>query len=220
MSPERETKSVSAETTFDETSRLEELRPILLRLARGSRAAEGGGPRRVQRHLKLKDAISGCARARPSSLPPTQLPACFSARRSRILQAESDGTAFRLIGVGAGDLAMPPRPTAATSPTPRWCASKARGGDRRLREKFGGAAGQRGLAFRAHRHLGGARNHLRRPTWTRSCSPDRLRRDPLELGDVALRRELAVIELQGPADAVLVELEGDRVNRVCSPRPG
>ena len=107
MSPERETKSVSAETTFEaDIAAREALEGHLWRLAeklarrlRDAGLAAGGVV------LKLKTA-GFVTRTRAQRLGhPTVLPdTLFEAARG-LLAREADGTAFRLIGIGAAPLA-------------------------------------------------------------------------------------------------------------------
>ena len=102
----RETKSVSAETTFSsDLASIEELTPVLYRLCeklalrlKDSELATAGVV------LKLKtDRFQSRTRSR-SGLPPTQLAGrLFDAGRA-LLVPEIDGTRFRLIGIGASDL--------------------------------------------------------------------------------------------------------------------
>lgn len=149
--PERETKSVSAETTF-ETDLIghEALERPLWRmcekLARRLRTQDLAAAGIV---LKLKTA-DFALRTRSARLSaPTLLPeTLFEAARPLLRKETADGTAFRLIGIGAqplapagaadrGDLVDPEAPKRAA----RWAAVEA------LRAKFGEAAVQRGLAL-------------------------------------------------------------------------
>jgi DNA polymerase-4 len=104
VSPERETKSVSAETTFDQDIRdLNQLSPILWELcekvAKRLKSAElaAGGV-----SLKLKTAdFQTLTRAR-SGLPATQLAKRLYQPARELLAGEARGrTAYRLIGIGA-----------------------------------------------------------------------------------------------------------------------
>ncbi len=151
VDPGRETKSISAETTFDaDLSRVEDLeRPLWHlseKLARRLREKEFSAAGVV---LKLKTA-GFATRTRAARLPsPTALPdRLFEAARA-LLVRECDGTAFRLIGVGAsqllplaeadhGDLAdsRPPRLAAA-----QWAID-------RLRGRFGAGVIGRGRSLR------------------------------------------------------------------------
>ncbi|WP_158808223.1 DNA polymerase IV, partial [Beijerinckia sp. L45] len=106
VSPIRETKSISAETTFGaDLARAEDLQPILYRLCekvalRLTQAdfATGGVV------LKLKtDRFRTITRSR-SGLPPTQLAARLYDASRQLLAPELDGTRYRLIGVGTSDL--------------------------------------------------------------------------------------------------------------------
>ena len=153
VSPERETKSVSSETTFDlDVADREELMRVLLihcdrvaaRLRKAELAAAG-----VTLKLRLPD-FSLRTRSR-GGLRPTQLaPRLFAAARA-LLEAQPEGAAYRLIGVAATDL----EPASAVDDadlldksrreTSREAAIAA------LREKFGADAVQRGLVFRAER---------------------------------------------------------------------
>ncbi len=103
---ERDTKSVSAETTFDgDLATLAELeRPLwhlaekLARRLREKGLAAGGVV------LKLKTARFA-QRTRAARLPtPTVLPDLLFAAARGLLAREADGTAFRLVGIGASPL--------------------------------------------------------------------------------------------------------------------
>lgn len=149
--PERDTRSVSAETTFDaDLSAIEALERPLWRMCEklSRRLAEknfaAGGV-----VLKLKTA-GFALRTRHARLPaPTALPDTLFAAARPLLLREADGTAFRLIGVGAqplvagaladrGDLADPEAPRRAA----RWRAMEA------LRARFGDGAVVRGRGLR------------------------------------------------------------------------
>jgi DNA polymerase IV len=151
--PERATKSVSAETTFETDLRsFEELQAILWRLCeRVSRRLKAAGLAGGSVVLKLKDAQFRL-RTRTAGLPPTQLAGRLYDAARRLLRAECDGTAFRLIGIGAADL----RDAAEADRGDLADAGVARDARReaavdRLREKFGEASVQRGLSFRSQR---------------------------------------------------------------------
>ena len=143
VDPTRETKSISAETTFDtDIAGLEALEAPLWRLceklARRLREKQLAASGIV---LKLKTA-GFAQRTRNTRLPsPTVLPETIFAAARPLLAKEVDGTAFRLIGIGAqplapaagadrGDLADPGAPKRAA----RWQAVEA------LRARFGEAA--------------------------------------------------------------------------------
>lgn len=143
VTPERETKSISAETTFETDLRtLAELEAPLWRLTEklARRLAEKGF---AAGGVVLKLKTAGFAtRTRAARLPaPTRLPETLFAAARPLLAREADGTAFRLIGIGAqplapaeaadqGDLADPEAPRRAA----RWQAME------RLRAKFGEGA--------------------------------------------------------------------------------
>jgi len=144
---ERESKSISAETTFEHD--IADLRPLAQRLLRLSekvsarlKTDELAGTT-VTLKLKTKDFR---LRTRAQSFErPTQLAARIFATGRELLAREIDGTQFRLIGIGVSGL----------------CAAD--GGDRsdlldrraaeaeyavdRLREKFGDEAVVKGLTF-------------------------------------------------------------------------
>lgn len=149
--PDRETKSISSETTFDfDVNDREELTRVLLvhcdrvaaRLRKAGLAAGG-----VTLKLRLPD-FSLRSRSR-GGLPSTQLaPRLFAAARA-LLEAQPEGTAYRLIGVAATDLG----PATAADEADLVDQNSGREKSREaaiaaLREKFGAAAVERGLAFR------------------------------------------------------------------------
>jgi DNA polymerase-4 len=106
VTPERETKSVSAETTFNtDLSAFDDLEPILWRLAeRVSRRLKAADLAGGSVTLKLKDSEFRLITRTRSGLPPTQLAARLFRPARQLLHSACDGTAFRLIGIGAGDL--------------------------------------------------------------------------------------------------------------------
>ncbi|WP_158745511.1 DNA polymerase IV [Acidisphaera sp. L21] len=147
VNPERDTKSVSAETTFDtDYSTIAELeRPLwrlsekLARRLREKELAAGGVV------LKLKTARFAL-RTRAARLPgPTVLPDLLFAAARGLLVREADGTAFRLIGIGASPL-MPgytaDRGDLADPHAARRVAAQA--AVDKLRKRFGEAAIGRG----------------------------------------------------------------------------
>jgi DNA polymerase IV len=154
VSPDRETKSISSETTFDvDVNDREELTRVLLahcdrvagRLRKAGLAAGG-----VTLKLRLPD-FSLRTRSR-AGLRPTQLaPRLFAAART-LLEAQPEGTAYRLIGVAATDLG----PAEAADEADLLDGHSGREKSREaaiaaLREKFGSRSVERGLAFRAGR---------------------------------------------------------------------
>lgn len=107
VSPDRETKSVSAETTFnDDVSSPRALERDLWRLSeKVSRRLKAQGLAGATITLKLKTADFRL-RTRARSLDaPTQLAARIFAVGQDLLRREADGTKFRLIGIGASALA-------------------------------------------------------------------------------------------------------------------
>jgi DNA polymerase-4 len=143
VTPERETKSISAETTFDaDLATLAALEAPLWRLCEklAARLAEkemaAGGV-----VLKLKTAGFE-TRTRTARLAgPTRLPEMLFRAAQPLLAREATGTAFRLIGIGAQPLvagAEADRPDLADPDAGRraakWSAVET------LRKKFGAAA--------------------------------------------------------------------------------
>jgi DNA polymerase-4 len=152
--PERAAKSVSAETTFEVDLRsFEELERVLWRLCeRVSRRLKAAGLAGGSVVLKLKDAQFQLRTRTVSGLPATQLATRLFEASRLLLKAECDGTAYRLIGIGAADLcdaAEADRGDLADLEVVR--DAKREAAVDRLREKFGDAAMQRGLAFRPQR---------------------------------------------------------------------
>jgi DNA polymerase-4 len=154
VTPEHETKSVSAETTFEaDLSRFEDLQPILWRLCervavRLKRAGLAG--RSIT--LKLKESTFRLRTRSRSGLPATQLAGRLFEPARDLLRQTCDGTAFRLIGVAATDLcdaAEADRGDLADVDVAR--EAKREAAVDRLRAKFGKNAVQKGLAFRPQR---------------------------------------------------------------------
>jgi DNA polymerase-4 len=151
VSPDRETKSVSAETTFDTDLRaLADLEKPLWRMCE-----------KLARRLREKDLAAGGVvlklktagfetRTRNARLPgATRLPETLFRAAQPLLAKEATGAAFRLIGIGAQplvagadadlpDLADPDAPRRAA----RWQAVE------RLRERFGSDAVMSGRGLR------------------------------------------------------------------------
>ena len=147
---DRETKSISAETTFNRD--LVALRPLEQRLwslaekvSRRLKAAGLGGNTVT---LKLKSADFKI-RTRARSLPdPTQLAERIFAHGRELLRKEADGTAYRLIGIGVSALSPYGQADAADlldrSATRKAAAERAVD---RVRTRFGKAAVVKGLVF-------------------------------------------------------------------------
>jgi DNA polymerase-4 len=149
--PERETKSVSAETTFDhDRSDPAELVPILLRLSeKVALRLRKAGLSTKGVTLKLKTADFRL-RTRARAVPPTQLASRIFEAGRELLIKEATGARFRLIGIGASDL-LPAEDADAGSliDTTLQRDRKVEQAIDRLREKFGGDSVLRGLVFQA-----------------------------------------------------------------------
>jgi DNA polymerase-4 len=152
--PNDPAKSVSAETTFfDDISSLDELVPILRRLsekvsARLKKHAVAG--QTVVLKLKTGDFKSRTRNRRLED--PTQLADKIFRTGLSMLERETDGTRFRLIGIGVTDLCDParadPRDLVDQDASRRAAAEAAMD---RLREKFGKAAVETGYTFGGRR---------------------------------------------------------------------
>lgn len=109
VDPHSETKSVSCETTFsDDLSTLEELDPILWRLAEelsGRLKTKALSGRTIVLKLKTADFKQISRQVHQSG--PTQMADTLYRAGRRLLERELDGRAFRLIGIGVSDLADP-----------------------------------------------------------------------------------------------------------------
>jgi DNA polymerase IV len=147
VSPERETKSISSETTFDHD--IAEFRPLELRLWRLSenvsarlKESELAGKTVT---LKLKTADFRI-RTRAHSLDhPTQLAARIFAAGRDLLARETDGTKFRLIGIAVSALGVADGADHGDLLDRR--TAEAEEAMDRLREKFGDDAVIKGLAL-------------------------------------------------------------------------
>jgi DNA polymerase IV len=150
VDPGRETRSISAETTFDtDLAQLAELQAPLWRLAEKL-------ARRLKEHelaaggvvLKLK-TTDFATRTRVVRLPsPTALPDRLFDAATALLAREATGTAFRLIGIGASPLlplADADRGDLADAETPRRAATQA--AIDALRQRYGEAAISRGRGW-------------------------------------------------------------------------
>jgi DNA polymerase-4 len=151
VSPERETKSISAETTFETDLRsFDEMEPILWRLSeKVSRRLKAAGLAGRSVTLKLKDREFRLLTRTRSGLAPTQLAARLFDPARHLLKASCDGTAFRLIGIGAADLcdaAEADRGDLADQSVIRQAHMEA--AIDKIRDRFGSAAVQRGIVLR------------------------------------------------------------------------
>ena len=148
--PERETKSISSETTFDRDigDKAELTRVLLGHCDRVAARLGGAGlsARGVTLKLRLPD-FSLRTRSRVG-LRPTQLtPRLFAAARA-MLDAQLEGAAYRLLGVAATELA----PAESADEDDLIDGDGGREKSREaaiasLRDRFGPAAVQRGLVF-------------------------------------------------------------------------
>jgi len=150
VTPEREAKSVSAETTFDRD--LSAFRPLERRLwplaEKVSARLKASGLAGGTVTLKLKsDEFKIRTRARGLS-DPTQLAEKIFAAGRELLARETDGTRFRLIGIGVSEIIEADKadPGDLLDQAGRRKALAERAVDR-VREKFGRAAVVRGLAL-------------------------------------------------------------------------
>jgi DNA polymerase-4 len=151
VDPSRDTRSISAETTFNTDLAIQAAleRPLWQlceKLATRLRAAEFAAGGVV---LKLKTA-GFASRTRAQRLPhPTVLPDTLFAVARVLLAREVDGTAFRLIGIGASTLAplsQADPPDLADPEGPRRAAAQA--AVDALRGRFGAGAIGRGRGLK------------------------------------------------------------------------
>ncbi len=161
VKPEREAKSISNETTFNtDIADLEALSAILRRLSEktaGRAKAAGVAGHTVVLKLKTADFKTRTRNRHLSA--PTQLADRIFSNGLDLLKSETDGTRYRLIGIGIADLCDP-----ATADPPDLVdpgAAKraaAEGAIDRLRGKFGLAAVETGYTFRPDRPKSGGRD--------------------------------------------------------------
>jgi DNA polymerase-4 len=150
VNPERETKSISAETTFNEDiASYKPLEKILWSLsekvsARLKASAIAGSTV----NLKLKTADFRIKTRARSLAEPTQLAGRIFEAGRELLGREVDGTRFRLIGIGVSNLddAGKADPVDLVDRQGARSAKAERAIDR-VREKFGKAAMVKGLVF-------------------------------------------------------------------------
>ncbi|HEX8417125.1 MAG TPA: DNA polymerase IV [Methylobacterium sp.] len=146
----RDAKSVSAESTFPaDLAAFEVLRPILWRQCeRVSSRLKRAGLAAGSVTLKLKDDGFRLRTRTRGGLPPTQLAERLFAQGEALLRVACDGTPYRLIGIGAGDLCAAvhgDRGDLIDGGVVRVARREA--ALDRVRERFGERAIQRGLAF-------------------------------------------------------------------------
>jgi DNA polymerase-4 len=157
VNPEREAKSVSAETTFSQDiASYKPLEKLLWSLSeKVSSRLKSGGIAGSTVTLKLKTADFRL-RTRARSLgEPTQLAArIFEAGRD-LLAREIDGTKFRLIGIGASNLTEGEKADALDLIDQKAIrTAKAEHAVDKVREKFGKASVVKGLVFDEARERG------------------------------------------------------------------
>ena len=148
--PNEAAKSVSAETTFfDDISRRDELVPILRRLSEKVST-------RLKKHgiagqtvvLKMKTADFKIRTRNRRLEDPTQLADRIFRTGLSLMERETDGTKFRLIGIGVTDLvdpALADPPDLVDRQADRRAAAEA--AMDKLRDKFGKAAVETGYTF-------------------------------------------------------------------------
>src|SRR5882757_3024825 len=150
VNPERETKSVSAETTFGEDiASYKPLEKILWSLSeRVSSRLKNSGIAGSTVQLKLKTADFRL-RTRARSLgEPTQLAARIFEAGRELLAREIDGTQFRLIGIGSSNLADADRADAADLIDQKATrTAQAEHAVDKVRAKYGKGAMVKGLVF-------------------------------------------------------------------------
>jgi DNA polymerase-4 len=150
VTPEREAKSVSAETTFN--SDLSAARPLERRLwslaEKVSARLKASGLAGGTVTLKLKSADFKLRTRARSLSDPTQLAEKIFAAGRELLANETDGTRFRLIGIGVSDIVDQEKadPADLVDQAAQRKALAERAVDR-VREKFGRAAVIKGRAF-------------------------------------------------------------------------
>ncbi|MFB9951055.1 DNA polymerase IV [Rhizobium puerariae] len=148
--PNEAAKSVSAETTFfDDISRHDDLVPILRRLSEKVSA-------RLKKHgiagqtvvLKMKTADFRSRTRNRRLEDPTQLADRIFRTGLALMERETDGTKFRLLGIGVTDLTDPARadpPDLIDRQAGRRAAAEA--AMDKLRDKFGKTAVETGYTF-------------------------------------------------------------------------
>jgi DNA polymerase-4 len=150
VSPHRGAKSISAETTFEaDISSRTDLEPVLFRLSEKVSArlkSQGLAGRSLT--LKLKSADFRTRTRARALATPTQLATRIFAAARELLARETDGTRFRLIGVGVADLRSAEEADRADLLDVRVGKEKAtEAAIDALRAKFGEASIVKGIAF-------------------------------------------------------------------------
>jgi DNA polymerase-4 len=150
VSPDEETKSVSAETTFDEDIRdARTLEKRLFRLCeRVSSRAKAQGLAGTTVTLKLKSADFKIRTRSRSLASPTVLAARLFDTGREMLLKEADGTAYRLIGIGLSELTELDKADPADLVDTTIARNvKVEGAVDALRAKFGKQAVVKGITF-------------------------------------------------------------------------
>ena len=140
VTPDRPTKSISAETTFDRdtgtfSQLMDEVRQLSERVAQ--RLVRNGLAGRTV-VLKLKTAAFATRTRAYRLARPTTLPDLLFAAARILLARETDGTFYRLIGIGAAPLlpgGLADQPDLADPGAPKRVAAQA--AIDQLRDKFG-----------------------------------------------------------------------------------
>jgi DNA polymerase-4 len=151
VTPERETKSISSETTFEtDTADKEQLTRTLLFMCErvaGRLKKQGLACKSVT--LKLRTAEFKLRARSRSGFEPTQLATRLFLIARALLEKEADGSRFRLLGVSTADFAPAESADHGDLVDAGIGREKAReSAIDSLREKFGASAVMRGLTFR------------------------------------------------------------------------
>jgi DNA polymerase-4 len=150
ISPDEDTKSISAETTFDvDMSDYKALERLLWQMSeKVSRRAKKERLAGSTVTLKLKTAEFKIRTRNVSFQDATVLADRIFSAAQPLLKREATGTAFRLLGVGLSHLReIEPADAAPTLDARAATRAKAEHAIDRLRQKFGNSAVERGLAF-------------------------------------------------------------------------
>jgi DNA polymerase-4 len=150
VEPDQDAKSVSAETTFDsDIGSLDELMPVLRALSEkvSARLKHAGIAGRTV-VLKLKSADFRLRTRNRQLADPTRLADRIFLTGLQLLEKETDGTRYRLLGIGVSDLSSLDKadPPDLVDVQARKRAL-AEGAIDALRDKFGGKAVETGYTF-------------------------------------------------------------------------
>jgi DNA polymerase IV len=151
VTPEHELKTVSSETTFfDDISDLAELTKILRSLSeKVSRRLKKGGHSGRTVTLKLKSHDFKLRTRNRALSDPTQLADRIFRTGLSLLEKETDGTKYRLIGIGVADLETPERADPMDLIDVQAAKrAKAEGAMDKLRDKFGNKSVETGYTFK------------------------------------------------------------------------